>query len=233
MDWDKVPKGSANGTIKISGAGGEVTVNVNAFNPTEVTRSSLQGFAEGEGFVSIEPEHYSKKTDAGENRWIKIQDYGRTLSGMRTTGPANAPAAVPGKDSPSLEYKMYLFNVKTTEVVAVTSPVLNFMPDRGIQYAVSFDDETPQIITLVTNGYSAQNGNRDWENAVENNSRVAKSTHTIDKPGYHMLKFWMIDPGVVLQKIVVNTGGVKPSYLGPPESYHSSSLGQMDRVPMP
>ncbi len=117
---------------------------------------------------------------------------------------------------------MYLFNVKTAEVVAVTSPVLNFMPDRGIRYAVSFDDETPQIITLVPNNYNAQNGNRDWENAVENNSRVATSTHVLDKPGYHTLKFWMVDPGVVLQKIIVNCGGLKPSYLGPPESYHSA-----------
>jgi hypothetical protein len=31
----------------------------------------------------------------------------------------------------------------------------------------------------------------------------------------------MIDPGVVLEKIVVDLGGVKPSYLRPPESYHN------------
>ncbi|HEX5399549.1 MAG TPA: glycosyl hydrolase 115 family protein, partial [Verrucomicrobiae bacterium] len=226
VDWSKAPNGKNNGVIELTGAGGEVTVNVTAFNPAEPTRDSLQGFAEGDGYVSIEPEHYTRKTDDGDYRWIKIQDYGHTLSGMRATAPANAPVAEPGTNSPCLEYKMYLFNVATTEVAAVTSPVLNFMPDRPIRYAVSFDDQTPQVVTLVPKDYNAQNGNRDWENAVSNGCRVSRTTHTIDKPGYHTLKFWMMDPGVVLEKIVVNTGGVKPSYLGPPESYHHGNTLQ-------
>jgi hypothetical protein len=38
----------------------------------------------------------------------------------------------------------------------------------------------------------------------------------------------MVDPGVVLERIVLDHGGVLPSYLGPPESFHvqSSSHGQ-------
>jgi hypothetical protein len=66
------------------------------------------------------------------------------------------------------------------------------------------------------------NGNKDWEKSVVNNARIARSGHTLARPGYHTLKFWMIDPGVVLEKLVVNLGGVKPSYLGPPESYWRS-----------
>jgi len=68
--------------------------------------------------------------------------------------------------------------------------------------------------------YKAQNGNLDWEKVVGDNARYANSTHTLENPGCHTLKFWMIDPGVVLQKIVVDLGGVQPSYLGPPESAH-------------
>jgi hypothetical protein len=223
VDWSKAPQGAASGTVTLAGTGTNVTVKVNAFNPTEVTRDSLQGFVEGDGFVSIEAEHYTKKTDAGTNCWIKIDDYGRTLSGMRAEAPVDAPSAIPGKDSPCLEYQMYLFSTGKVDVAAIMAPTLNFVPGRGLQYAVSFDDEAPQVVTLVPQKYSAQNGNRDWEKSVEDNARYGHTSHTLMKPGYHTLKFWMVDPGIVLQKLVVDLGGVKPSYLGPPESYCNGS----------
>lgn len=220
IDWNRAPKGESGGIVTIKGGGKNFTVNVLASNPTEPTRDTLHGFVEGEGFVSIEPEHFTKKTDAGENRWIKIEDYGRTLSGMRTTQPVDAPSATPGKDSPSLEYQTYLFSTGAVQVVTITSPTLNFVPGRGLRLAVSFDNEPPQTLTLVPVDYKAQNGNRDWEKVVADNARYAYSTHLLIKPGYHTLKYWMVDPGVVLQKIVVDCGGLKPSYLGPPESFH-------------
>jgi hypothetical protein len=219
IDWDKAPQGSASGSVKITRDGGEaITVAVEVFNPAEPTRESLRGFVEANGCVSIEAEHYTRKIDAGAVRWEKIEDYGRTGSSM-TIFPMMTESADPPQNSPCLEYRMYLFGAGPVEVHSIIAPTLNFVPGRGLRFGVSFDDETPQIVTAVPEGFNADNGNRDWEASVRDNSRQIKSTHTIDKPGYHTLKIWMVDPAVVLQKLVVDTGGLKPSYLGPPESY--------------
>jgi hypothetical protein len=219
IDWTKAPKDSARGTIYISGTGTQVQVRVLAFNPSAPDRKTVEGFVEGEGFVSIEAEHFTKNRSEGSNRWIKIEDYGHIVSGMSTSSSLDAPSISPGKDSPCLEYRMYLFDAGSVKVEGTFGPALNFMPNRGVRYAVSFDSNPPQEITLVPKGYSAQNGNREWERTVEDNGRHSSSIHRIGEPGFHTLKVWMIDPGVVLEKIVVDAGGVKPSYLGPPESY--------------
>ncbi len=219
VDWSKSPAGSASGTVELSGTGSEVVVNVSAFNPAEPTRDSLRGFVEGNNFVSIEAEHYTKETNAGANRWVKIQNYGRTVSGMRAEGPANV-LATPGKDSPSLEYQMYLFSSGKVELESIVGPTLSFMPGRPVRYAVAFDDDPPQEITIVPKVFEGFFTNPVWSESVKNNCHTVKSTHTIKAPGYHTLKIWMVDPAVVLEKVVVNTGGVKPSYLGPPESFH-------------
>lgn len=224
VDWNKIPKGKSTSSVKISGTGFQVAVSVKAVNPIEITPEALKGFVEGEGYVSIEAEHFTKITNNGTRSWIRIQNYGHTLSAMRATAEVDAPPSDPAKNSPCLEYQMFLFSTGTFDITAVFSPTLNFMAGRGLKYAVSFDDENPVVIDLVPNDYNARNGNRDWEKVVSDNARMSSSKHIINKPGYHTLKIYMVDPGVVLQKIMVNTGGLKPSYLGPPESYFNPML---------
>ena len=217
VDWQKAPKESSEGEIKFKGAGQEISVKVRAFNPATPSRAALKGFVESPGYVSIEAEHYTHKVDAGSVRWDKVPDYGRTLSAM-TIFPVTAASAAPPQNSPYLEYQMYLFDSGQATVEAIVAPTLNFVPGRGLRYAVSFDDQPPQIVDIL-----AQNSLKDWEESVKDSARISESTHTLDKPGYHTLKFWMVDPGVVLEKLVVNLGGVRPSYLGPPESYRNTA----------
>ncbi len=215
VDWKKAPLGFTSGSLKIArGSTQEVVVNVNTFRPQDLTRESLDGFVESDQYVSMEAVHYSKKVDGPSARWESIDDLGRTLSSM-SVFPVTAESVTPPRDSPRLEYKLYLFDPRTVEVEAILAPTLNFVPGRGLRYAISFDDEAPQVIDAL-----AQNSVEDWRTSVKDSVRKVQSTHLLAKSGYHTLKFWMVDPGVVLQKLVVNLGGVKPSYLGPPESYH-------------
>jgi Glycosyl hydrolase family 115/Gylcosyl hydrolase family 115 C-terminal domain len=216
VDWLNAPKGASHSSLKITRDGADsMSVNLNLFNPIEPSRDSLRGFVEADGYVSIEAEHYSRKIDTSSARWEKIPDLSRTLSST-SIFPVSAASVTPPKESPCLEYDLYLFtNPDKIQVEADVAPTLNFAPGRGLRFAVSFDDQPPQILDALEHNSLA-----DWENSVRDSIRRISSTHTLSSSGHHILKVWMVDPGVVLQKLIVNLGGVKPSYLGPPESYH-------------
>jgi hypothetical protein len=215
VDWSKAPSRATRAAVTIAGGGAQVYVQLQTAQTAVPVKSALKGFVQTDGYVSIEAEHYSKKVDAAPLRWEKIDDYGRTVSAM-TVFPVTAASATPPQ-SPHLEYEMYLFDPGKVEVEAILSPTLNFVPGRGLRYAISFDDQPPQVVDAL-----AQNSQSDWETTVKDSVRKVKSTHSMKYSGYHTLKFWMVDPAVVLEKLVVNVGGVKPSYLGPPESYRGS-----------
>jgi hypothetical protein len=214
IDWSKVPKGLTHGTVTIGGAeNAVVTVKIDAWYPEEPTKASLRGFVEASGYVSMESVDYTNRIDGISARWEQVRDLGLTSSSM-TVFPVTAQSATPPRDSPCLEYRMFLFTAGTFEVEASLAPTLNFVPGRGLRYAISFDDQVPQLVDAL-----ARNSQKDWETAVKDGVRRIRSTHSLGSPGYHILKFWMVDPGVVVQKLVVDLGGVKPCYLGPPESF--------------
>jgi len=214
VDWGRAPEGSASGSLTITSDSGQtVSAEVNAFRPAARDETPWDGFVESNGYVSIEAAHYASKSPGRSAQWEEIEDLGRTLSAM-TIFPVTAESLISTELSPRLEYKMYLFDAGSARVDAIVDPTRNFVPGRGLRYAVSFDDETPQIVDLLAN-----DNQQAWETSVKDSARIGRSTHTIASPGHHTLKIWMVDPGVVLQKFVVDLGGVKPSYLGPPESY--------------
>lgn len=211
IDWSKAPAGTDRIPIRITGPRTvHVTVYVVVHIPPAGVR--LQGFAEGNAYISMEAEHYTRAVNALPVHWQRLPDLGRTLSGM-TPMPVTADPQTPGKGSPHLEYRLHLFHGGEVTVRAYLSPTLNFHSTQGLRYAVSFDDEPPQVINMHAHGTI-----HDWEESVSNNITIGVSNHRLSKSGRHMLKFWMVDPGVVLQKLAVETGEVKPSYLGPPES---------------
>jgi Glycosyl hydrolase family 115/Gylcosyl hydrolase family 115 C-terminal domain len=218
INWDGLPAGENLGSISITQTGGvTTTVRIRALRPDKPSREGLAGFVEADGYVAIEAEHYNAKTSAGGVHWDVIHDFGETLSGM-TIFPVTAKSAIPPEAAPSLEYNMYLFDKGDFDVEATLAPTLNFVPGRGLRFAISFDEQLPVVVDAL-----AQNTEKDWSQAVSDGVRRVKSRWNLDTPGYHTLKVSMVDPGVVLERIVVSHGPMKPSYLGPPESYRGSA----------
>jgi hypothetical protein len=186
--------------------------------PAQTAENLIHGdtgtiFYEKNGYVSIEAEHFTRSINTQGIQWKVIPDIGRTASGI-SPFPVTAPQQQPGNNGPHTEYDFYNYDTGAITLQAHFSPTLNFQNEpTGLQYAVSIDEEKPQLISINT--YNQVNTWREW---VANNIIIKKTQHTNLSSGKHVLKFWMVQPGVVLQKLVLDFGGVKQSYLGPPET---------------
>ncbi|MEO6850671.1 MAG: glycosyl hydrolase, partial [Mucilaginibacter sp.] len=210
IDWSKAPKGITRVPITIAdNQGNKVTVGATINKVAQNT----SGFYENNGYVSIEAAHYAKAVNTGDAKWMTIPNYGKTLSGV-TPIPVTAKTQTPEGNSPHLEYTVNLIDTGMMDITAYISPTIDFTNSTGLRYAVSIDNEQPQIVNI-----NADKSQKGWYKDVSDNIKKLVTKHHVSTPGKHILKYWMVDPGVVLQKIVVNAGGEMPSYLGPPESY--------------
>lgn len=215
IDWEKAPKGAdLKAAIEFTSNAGTERVTVPVFNPAAPDRNTVTGFVESHGYVSMEAEHFTRRHDHDGAAWQVVPGLGRsgdavevypvTYAGpSKPTEPANIKA-----HSPAMDFDMFLFNAGECQLDLDCLPTLPVAPSHSVRLAISLDGGEPQII-------------RGKETAdVLSNLRRWTTKITVAKPGRHVLTVWMVDPGVILDKLVLYTKPPEKSYLGPPESFH-------------
>ena len=167
-------------------------------------------FTASEGYVSMEAEHFYHAEASEGTQWSIYPYYGRTRSAVALT-PYTKPVG-----NASLCYRFSLpKDVKQVKIHVIVKSTLDFLNVGGHEYTVSLDGSEPKVVnfnkTLVDRQpymYS------DYYPAVAR--RVVEKTlelPTDSSKSYHELTISPRHPGIVFEKIVVDFGGYKASYL--------------------
>jgi hypothetical protein len=173
--------------------------------------------AKAEGFIAITAANFTRSISRHGAAWQAIPGLGRTGSAI-TVLPFEQPSRVGdfSSESPAVEYA---FTNKTASKPATVHfqclPTQRIHQNRSMRFAVAVDDGVPQVLDYQENGGANGQSGEEWGIRVLAN--VASVSCKVNvSAGDHTLQVWMVDPGVVLDKIIIDLGGLQPTYLGPP-----------------
>ena len=191
--------------------GSIATIKVAGTNPPP---PGFMGFVEREGLVSIEAEHFNSSTEAGGARWEVIPGLGRSgdsVAVFPTTAPS-VDAVQMAAAAPRLDYSLHF---QSTGDFALQMQVLPTHPIDGSRFrlGIALDDQAPTLVEL-----DEKDGSTAWAQGVLDEVRVMSTKLKVPGPGTHTLHVFGVDAGIVLDKMVIDCGGLKPSYLGPVET---------------
>ena len=166
--------------------------------------------------VSIEAEHFYMADSASAAKWTVIPYLGRTLSGI-----ALMPYSTDIENA-SLSYRMTIPNdINEVDVYVIVKSTLDFHNKKGHEYSVGFEGAENKVVNFN------HNLNEDPENIytvfyptvarriVEKKVRLRLPKQNSED---YILNLKPLDSGIVFQKIVVDLGGYKDSYLYMDES---------------
>lgn len=210
IDWQKLPPGKHAGTVLVTGTGwGGASINVTAVKPDMAQSPQPGDFVEGDGYIAANATSAQVMNgQAGE--WRSVSLHGRTGKAMRTA--VKPHALLDTATAPALQFPLYFTSAGEFELSLQLSPSLPFDAATGIQLAIALDDHFLGTVSLPE-----QSDKKAWEQGVLNNVKTLTSVLPVAKPGRYTLTVYGLTPGAVLQKLVVDTGDLKPSYLGPVE----------------
>jgi hypothetical protein len=227
VDWARAPVGTTRVPVTVTGPGNRSVIVQAVVDNPGLKPAQLRGFVQAGGYVSIEADHYTAAVGSDGVSWKRLPGIGRTGAGMEPW-PVTAASRTPGEDGTRLEYTATLTTTGPVDLTAYLSPRNSVLNPTGLRYAVSIDDEAPQTVNITSaTGANDTTMNKQWERNTSDNVNRTTTRHVITRAGTHTLKFWMVDPTVVLQNLVLAPAATPAStgpYLGPPESRRASSV---------
>ncbi|MFZ3485144.1 glycosyl hydrolase 115 family protein [Sphingomonas sp. 3-13AW] len=169
-----------------------------------------------EGVIAVEAPDFTRARDAKGLRWTKIPHLGRT-AGAVVALPQGQRATTP-QDSVCLEYDVQVAKAGPAVATLYLAPTLGTDGNEGVQVGVSLDGGAVQVLQArleATGGPEDSPGKKRWGQAVRDNAVQLSADLGPVTAGPHTVKVWRLDDNVVLQKLVLSTVPVAPSYLGP------------------
>ena len=211
IDWGLVPLGeNLSSAIHVHQGSETIDIPVTVWNPGTLITSD---FIEENGAVVMEAEHPSLIHAGTDASWVEIGNLGQGDGAMivqPTTAPSLTTPAAIAANAPSLEYKFHLRTPGSHRIEAVFLPALSLNNDRGRRYAVSVDGGAPTIVSLSSESGSGST----WSRSVLRSSIKGSSVHSFATAGDHTLRIWMVDPGLVLDRVGVYTNATPYTYNG-------------------
>lgn len=172
-------------------------------------------FVERDGVVSILAGHFTKRDDLPSGAgWHSIPGLGRSGSAV-TVLPSTAE--ISAASAPRLSYRFHISTADRPATVRVrllpTHPIVS---GKGLRLALALDEGAP-LPLAVTSGFDPKS--EGWKQRVLANATEATVVLPAPlSPGWHTLHLVAVDAGVVVDKIVLDLGGLRPSYDGPAET---------------
>lgn len=178
-------------------------------------------FIENENTICMEARHYSRKVDVDGSGWQVIPRLGRTSDALKTF-----PVTKNWEKEPKRPYVEYSFAARHEGdyllrfYLAPRNPLVKKGTIRG---AFDINDGELQWFDAVEPGYFAEWQNEQWSYGVTNHSRLIEQEVALKK-GRNTLRFYAVDPNIVLEHIVLYRGDkpLRATHLAPPESYFYS-----------
>ncbi len=200
IDWDawKQAGEPISEIIKIQLNSEEKHIQINISN--SYRNISKNNVVEKNGKVVLYANHYSNNEAKNNFLWKEIIGLGHSKSVMESL-PLNSSPLLNHENAPVLSYELFTETVTQDATLHLSAiPTHPITTDSELRIAVQWNNEPIQMVNFKTEGRSST-----WKDNVLSNKTVGKIQVPITEKGKQTLKIYMMDPGVLLDYIILNT----------------------------